>query len=286
MSSKLSHTPDTEPTDAEIRNTLIDESIITDKRVLKCGHWTHHRFIGKERVNKKPQQFFCERYRCRVCRRKLLEKIAIAQYQQNIVHTQNGGEILLFTFTIKHSKNEELSYLYPRFRTALSQMKKHYAWRHTVKKATNYSYHYENIEIPHNIENGFHLHNHISYGCNPCGDFDLDRIRDKMFPLWSYYTKKNGFPYISKKVGVDITPTHMGMHSGASHYGTKSLDDLTARYGTLEYYEQKIYKQFQKNHKLIDEMDREETRNVIKQLLDTHSQIKKGRIYGRIYKTD
>ena len=57
MSSKLSHTPDTEPTDAEIRNTLIDESIITDKRVLKCGHWTHHRFIGKERVNKKPIAF-------------------------------------------------------------------------------------------------------------------------------------------------------------------------------------------------------------------------------------
>ena len=48
------NTPDTEPTDEEIRNTLIKENIITNERVLKCGHWTHYKSIGKERV-RRPQ---------------------------------------------------------------------------------------------------------------------------------------------------------------------------------------------------------------------------------------
>ena len=51
------NTPDTELTDEEIRNTLIKENIITNERVLKCGHWTHYKSIGKERV-RRPKKLF------------------------------------------------------------------------------------------------------------------------------------------------------------------------------------------------------------------------------------
>ena len=271
------NTPDTEPTDEEIRNTLIKENIITNERVLKCGHWTHYKSIGKERV-RRPQQFFCERYICRVCRRKILDTNAVKQYKQNLMHTENGGEILLITFTIPHRHTHTLSYLYPRFRTALSQMKKHDVWRDKLKKETNYSYHYDNIEITHSVENGFHPHNHITFCCNPFKTLTLEKIKDYLNNIWRRRVDKNELHTPSKEYGVHTTRTHMGSHS--NHYGTKSLDILTKKNGTLERYEKEIHlSSLQPNHKFPDNMDRDEMKDTIKQLLQTFSKMRKFRIH-------
>ena len=101
---------------------------------------------------------------------------------------------------------------------------------------------------------------------------DLQKIKDELTKLWSYYIKKNKFPYISKTIGVDVKETTMGVHS--SSYATKTLDDLDVKKGTLEYYERKLH---QHNYPLPDNMNKDEIKNTIKQLLETFNRIRKGK---------
>ena len=277
MTSITSSQTTPEPTNNQIRNTIIEEGIIKSlhgideryvKRVENCCHsWAPH-IEGKRLI-------ICETFICRFCRRKRLDDIRIKQYHKNKIHTENGGKILLITLTIPHRNTDELSYLYPRFRTALSQMKQHYGWKTNLQKYTNYSYHYDNFEITHSVENGFHPHNHITFCCNPFEKLDLQKIKDELTKLWSYYIKKNKFPYISKKIGVDVKETTMGMHS--SSYATKTLDDLDVKKGTLEYYERKLHQHIQHHHPPPDNMNKLQIKNTIKQLLETFNRIRKGK---------
>ena len=107
----------------------------------------------------------------------------------------------------------------------------------------------------------------------------MEKIKDELTKLWSYYIQKNGFPYISKKYGVDVKETLMGMHSG-EHYPTKSLDDLTAKEGTLENHEKKYHQSVQQpNYKIPGGMHKPQLKDIIKQLLETFNRIRKGRIH-------
>jgi len=67
----------------------------------------------------------------------------------------------------------------------------------------------------------------------------------------------------------------MGMHS--SSYATKTLDELTAKKGTLEYYEKKLHQYKEQNHPLPDNMNKSQIKNTIKQLLETFNRIRKGK---------
>ena len=58
------NTPDAEPTDEDIRNTLIKENIITNKRVLRCrgnlqNDQTEYSKLKKQRTLKFQQSLFC-----------------------------------------------------------------------------------------------------------------------------------------------------------------------------------------------------------------------------------
>ena len=57
--------------DTEIRNLLIHEGIIDDHRVIRCGKWSNKEGYIKPNQYYKPYQTFCNRYECRLCRRKL-----------------------------------------------------------------------------------------------------------------------------------------------------------------------------------------------------------------------
>ena len=70
--------------DKEIRDVLVQESVIDNHRVVRCGQ-----FINTERHNTPTKPIrshptFCMRYQCRVCRRKLIDR-------QRKKHIQNLG---------------------------------------------------------------------------------------------------------------------------------------------------------------------------------------------------
>ena len=138
--------------DKEIRDLLIQESIIDDHRVVRCGHFSNY-----ERY--KPYPTFCKRYQCRVCRRKLIDTQRKKHYSNNIEFINRDGTVIMLTLTVPHTVKDKLSSLHDRFQKSLSNMKHSRSWR-KIKDLTNCQFHYNNIELTER-KNGYHLHNHI-----------------------------------------------------------------------------------------------------------------------------
>ena len=141
------------------------------------------------------------------------------------------------TLTIPHRKHESFEDLYSRFKKSLQEMKKGRGWKR-IKRETDYEYHYDTLEH-HETSNGHHIHIHITFGCNET-NLDLKKIKKDLYETWSHYTSRNGFPELSKRHGVDVTPTFLSGHSDG--FDTKTIEELTKIYGTHEYWENEYYK--------------------------------------------
>jgi len=224
------------PQDIQIRDLLIENHIIDNPRILRCGKSSNKRFEGGFGYIYNPYITFCGRWECRVCRSKLIEKQRKHHFSNNIEFINlRKSKILLLTLTVPHCSQDSFSSLYKRFKRSLIQMKGGWGWK-KLKKITSCEFHYDNIEIPL-TDKGYHPHNHITYGVlNP--DVSNKTIKDILFDTWSYYTSKMGFKKLSKK-GIDVyegdTNTYLGGHSGSK--GDKTVEELTKEKGTLEWWE-------------------------------------------------
>lgn len=227
------------PEDIHIRDLLIENHIIDNPRVVRCGKTSNKRFEGHWGLKYKPYITFCGRWECRVCRSKLIEKQRKHHFSNNIEFINlRRGKILLLTLTVPHRIQDSFSFIYERFKRSLSEMKGGWGWK-KLKKITSCEFHYDNLEITH-TDNGKHLHNHITYGVlNP--DVSNKTIKDILFDTWSYYTSKMGFRKLSKK-GIDVSDTFRGGHSGSR--GDKTVEELTKIKGTLEYWEKEYLNTF------------------------------------------
>jgi len=229
------------PEDIQIRDLLIENHIIDNPRILRCGKSSNKRCEGGFGYIYNPYFTFCGRWECRVCRSKLIEKQRKHHFSNNIEFINlRKGKILLLTLTVPHSIQDSFSFIYKRFKRSLSEMKGGWGWK-KLKKITSCEFHYDTLEITH-TDNGKHLHNHITYGVlNP--DVSNKTIKDILFDTWSYYTSKMGFRKLSKK-GIDVTETLYGSHSGSR--GDKTIEELTKEKGTLEYWEKEYLNTFPK----------------------------------------
>ncbi len=229
------------PVDIQIRDLLIENHIIDNPRILRCGNWSNKEGYFKPNQYFKPYITFCGRWECRVCRSKLIEKQRKHHFRNNIEFINlRKGKILLLTLTIPHTIKDSFSSIYERFKGSLSQMKGGWGWK-KLKKITSCEFHYDTLELTH-TDNGKHLHNHITYGVlNP--DVSNKTIKDILFDTWSYYTSKMGFRKLSKK-GIHVTETLYGSHSGSR--GDKTVEELTKEKGTLEYWEKEYLNTFPK----------------------------------------
>ena len=229
------------PVDIHIRDLLIENHILDNSRIVRCGNMSNKVYEGSWGLRYQPYFTFCGRWECRVCRSKLIEKQRKHHFSNNIDFISlRKGKILLLTLTVPHCIQESLSFIYSRFKSSLSLMKGGWGWK-KLKKMTSCEFHYDTLEITH-TDNGKHLHNHITYGVlNP--DVSNKTIKDILFDTWSYYTSKMGFRKLSKK-GIDVTDTFLGSHSGSR--GDKTVEELTKEKGTLEYWEKEYLNTFPK----------------------------------------
>jgi hypothetical protein len=234
------------PVDIQIRDLLIENHILDNPRIVRCGKSSNKVYEGSWGLRYKPYITFCGRWECRVCRSKLIEKQRKHHFSNNIDFISlREGKILLLTLTVPHCIQESLSFIYSRFKSSLSLMKGGWGWK-KLKKMTSCEFHYDTLEITH-TDNGKHLHNHITYGVlNP--DVSNKTIKDILFDTWSYYTSKMGFRKLSKK-GIDVTDTFLGSHSGSR--GDKTVEELTKIKGTLEYWEKEYLNSFPNKTSLI-----------------------------------
>ena len=262
--------------DIEIRNLLIQESIIQDSRVIRCGKWSNKEGYVRPNQYYQPYQTFCNRYECRFCRRRLIERQRLKHYSNNIQFINRGGQVLLFTLTIPHTIKDKLSSLHERFQKSLSKMKHSRGWR-KIKEITNGQFHYNNIELTER-KNGYHLHNHITYGT--MNDVSLLTIEDILFDTWSKETLKMGLGKVSRKC-IKVSKTLLGDHSGSS--GDKSIEDLSEIPGTLESYERKFKETYESPSSQFRKKKLKEIGNEIKTNNSTFwKNIKRGRIWKNV----
>mgnify|MGYP001300816296 FL=1 len=230
------------PEDIHIRDLLIENHIIDNPRVVRCGRTSNKVYEGSWGLKYNPYITFCGSWECRVCRSKLLEKQRKHHFSNNIEFINlRKGKILLLTLTVPHRIQDSFSFIYEGFKESLKQMKGGWGWK-KLRKITSCEFHYDTLELTH-TDNGKHLHNHITYGVlNP--DVSNKTIKDILFDTWSYYTSKMGFKKLSKK-GIHVTeiPPN-GSHSGSR--GDKTVEELTKEKGTLEWWEKEYLNTFPK----------------------------------------
>ena len=257
------------PEDIQIRDLLIENHIIDNPRIVRCGNTSNKVYEGSWGLRYQPYITFCGRWECRVCRSKLIEKQRKHHFRNNIEFINlRKGKILLLTLTVPHCIQDSFSFIYKRFKRSLSEMKGGWGWK-KLKKITSCEFHYDTLELTH-TDNGKHLHNHITYGVlNP--DVSNKTIKDILFDTWSYYTSKMGFRKLSKK-GIHVTETLYGSHSGSR--GDKTIEELTKEKGTLEYWEKEYLNTFPK--KTSQEIGKE-----IMKINRTFKGSRRGRIWKR-----
>jgi len=266
--------------DIEIRNLLIKESIIQDPRVIRCGKWSNKEGFVRQNQYYQPYQTFCNRYECRFCRRKLINRQRRKHFSNNIQFINRKGLVLMLTVTIPHTIKDRLSSLHERFQKSLSNLKRSHGWK-KIKEITNYQFHYNSIELTER-KNGYHLHNHMTVGV--MNDVSLLTIEDLLFDTWSKVTLKEGLGKVYRKcINVtDVTKT-VGGHSDSS--SDKSIEELSKIPGTLEWWERKYKETYEHPSSQFRKKKLKEIGNEIKTINTTfRKNIKRGRIWKRSVK--
>ena len=259
--------------DKEIRDLLIQESVIDDYRIKRCC-----KFSNSERNNTpiKPVRSyptFCNRYECRFCRRKLIDTQRKKHYSNNIQFINTNGSILMFTLTVSHTVKDTLSSIHERFMKSISNMKHSRSWK-KIKEMTNYKFHYNNYELTERRDSGYHFHNHIIFG--KMNDVSLSTIEDVLYDSWSFESMKMNFKKPKRRfVRVDTVEKLKNLT-----YGDKSIEELSQLSGTLESYERKFKETYESPSSQFRTKRLREIGNEIKTINTTFSKrIRRGRIW-------
>ena len=109
--------------DLQIRDLLVKDGIIDIPRVKRCGNWFNRKKEGRWGVKHLPHQYYCMRWECRFCRRKLIDIQRKHHYSYNMEFIKKGGQVLLFTLTVPHKIKDKLSSIYKRFKSSLVLLK-------------------------------------------------------------------------------------------------------------------------------------------------------------------
>ena len=115
--------------DLHLKNLLVQEGIIDNPRVKRCGNnWFNRKSEGPWGVKHLPIQYYCMRWECRFCRRKLIDIQRKHHYKYQMEFIKNGGQVLLFTLTVPHKIKDKLSSIYKRFKGSLALLKESRGW--------------------------------------------------------------------------------------------------------------------------------------------------------------
>jgi hypothetical protein len=249
--------------DKEIRDLLIQESVIDDKRVVRCGHFSNYeRHI--------PYPTFCNRYECRFCRRKLIDTQRKKHYSNNIQFINTNGSILMFTLTVSHTVKDTLSSIHERFMKSISNMKHSRSWK-KIKEMTNYKFHYSNNELTERRDSGYHFHNHIIFG--KMNDVSLSTIEDVLYDSWCFESMKMRFNKPSRRCVRVTVPENIT-------YSDKSIEELSKIPGTREFHEKEFKETYESPSSKFRTKKLKEIGDEIKTINTTFSKrTRRGRVY-------
>ena len=259
--------------DKEIRDLLIQESVIDDHRIKRCC-----KFSNTER-NTRPNQpirsypTYCERYECRFCRRKIIDTHRKNHYRNNIefLETNDQSSIIMFTLTVPHTKKDTLPSIHDRFKKSMTNMKHSYPWK-KIKEMTNYKFHYSNYELTETRDSGYHFHSHIIYGVQS-NDVSLSTIEDVLYDSWSLETMKMNFKRPNRKSVKVTVPDNIT-------YSDKSIEELSKIRGTREFHEKKFKETYESPSSKFRTKKLKETSNEIITINKTFSKrTRRGRVY-------
>ena len=269
--------------DLQIKNLLVQEGIIDNPRVERCGKWFNRKSEEWRGGKNLPHQYYCMRWECRFCRRKLIDIQMKHHYSYNMEFIKNRGQVLLFTLTVPHKIKDKLSSIYKRFKRSLVLLKESRGWE-KIKNITNGKYHYDNIELTYGTK-GYHLHDHISYGIMNT-DVSLSTIENILFDHWSINTLKMKFMKISRK-GINVSKTlddktgsMMDNKIPSITYGDKSIEQNDEIKGTHEYWERNYKKVWERNYNMKNR--KEKLREIGKNITDFNTTFRKSK-RGRIW---
>jgi len=215
-------TTDPHSLNQSIQQTLVEEGIIKG-RDKDCGKWKNVRIrTGKDKTI--PIRFKCGNiHSCPICRYRHIENIQRKHYQLNSEFTRQGGRILTITFTIPHHKGQSLEFIDKGFRSSMRRLKNSNSWR-GLKHQTQYQYHYDRHELKYSERNGFHLHDHITYGCLN-HQIEPETIKSRLHDSWVKHTTLERFWKPSWGHGIDVVDTRMGIHSGGRLPEKQEIED-------------------------------------------------------------
>ena len=86
------------PEDIHIRDLLIENHIIDNPRVVRCGRTSNKVYEGSWGLKYNPYITFCGSWECRVCRSKLLEKQRKHHFSNNIEFILTAGNEVFNTY--------------------------------------------------------------------------------------------------------------------------------------------------------------------------------------------
>ena len=223
--------------DKEIRDLLIQESVIDDYRISRCC-----KFSNTERNNSptKPVRSFptyCKRYQCRFCRRKIIDSHRKNHYRNNIefLETDHRNSIIMITLTVPHTKKDTLPSIHDRFKKSMTNMKRSRKFRN-LRNMTNCKFHYTNYELTETRDSGFHFHSHTIFGFQN-NDVSLSTIEDLIYESWKFETMKMNFKRPSRRRSVSVDTIEKLKNLT---YSDKSIEELSKIPNTPEYLEKKF----------------------------------------------
>ena len=155
---------------------------------------------------------------CPVCAAKIAEKRRLELQQAFNVHKEKGGFIALLTLTFSHKKTDKLKDTLKKFTNATNKMFSGRAYQ-DIRLIMNIIGRVRVFEVTYG-QNGFHPHVHIAIFYE--NETDLDKMKKRMYELWSKACEKVGLTS-TKKYGLDL---QSGEHAQEylSKHGTWSLE--------------------------------------------------------------
>ena len=274
--------------DLKIKNALVETGILKNNRIAMCGKWFKRKIINNSNAKKKQTRYFCLKWGCRMCRRKLIDNIISKHTSNNNSFVNSGGKILVINLKVPNFTYSIDNDIYAKFKNALTILKESRGWE-KIKYLTKGQFHYDNIELTYSA-NEFQLINNIIYGVT-YKNIDLNKINNILYDYWSHSLKRIGINYLSvksayaqyiEKISIDYTDRYNKKSTNYSDTSFELRNEIEGTLENLEFNYMKILTQPTTSLKAVEYTKQRKLKEIGVVITNINSMLRKSR-HGRIW---
>lgn len=198
----------------------VAKSLLPDSRLSICMHNIRggksevdvHRSADSGRAYYSNLMVCGSVWACPVCAAKI-QAVRAAEVRAAIdAHVATGGAVVMATFTVPHSRGDDLGDLLQRFNDAVRKLRQQRAYVR-LSEAFGIVGSIRALEVTYSWANGWHPHVHMLLFLE--SGVDLSALHAAMFPLWSRVSASAGFGRVSPDA------FHLGDAAAVKTYLTK-----------------------------------------------------------------